>query len=237
MLYLVREPHFVTVAAMGKLTHDDYASIVPRIEEELAHRGPLRVLIRLGEFRGWTREAFLDELRFDRRHRNDLERVAVVGERMVERVGTQLARTFFRGDVRFFDAGDEERARIWLKEPAGDGLHPRPAAAKLLAASFLLSGGAKIFGAAPMREGFAGWGYSQAFMRAVGVAEVAGAIGLLLPQTQRAAALGLSALMGGAVATHIANHEASKALPAVGMLVAAARLASPPAPPVGSALQ
>lgn len=225
MLYLVREPDFLTIAASGKLTREDYAAVVPRIEEELAQRGPLRLLIRLGDFEGWTRGGLLEELRFDLRHRKDLARVAIVGERTIERVGALVSRPLFSADMRYYGPGEEDRARAWLREPLTNGRTTR--SAKLLAASFLLAGTSKLFGAAPMRESFAAWGYSQRFRVFVGIAEVAGAIGLLLPATRRPAALGLSALMGGAIATHIANREVKNALPAVGMLVSAAKLAAP----------
>lgn len=58
------------------------------------------------------------------------------------------------------------------------------------------------------------WGYPHELMYVIGALEVAGALGLLLAITRRAACWGLSALMLGACATHIAHAE-------YGMLVVA----------------
>jgi hypothetical protein len=75
---------------------------VPRLEGAIGKAGKLRILIRPG-FSGWTPASLLDEVRFDVRHRNDFEKVAVVGESRWERVATRLSAPLFSGEVRFFE--------------------------------------------------------------------------------------------------------------------------------------
>lgn len=82
--------------------------------------------------------------------------------------------------------------------------------AALLAAAYLLSALGKLTGAAT--EMFAGWGYPAWFATLIGVLELAGAIGLLVPRTTRWAVLGLSGLMLGAAYTHLANAEGLEVL-------------------------
>ena len=80
----------------------------------------------------------------------------------------------------------------------------------VLAVLFLLAASGKLTGAAtPM---FAGWGYPAWFALLIGVAELAGAIGLLIPMTRRWAALGLILVMLGAVFTHLTNGEGAQVL-------------------------
>ena len=227
MLDVVREPGFVTVSASGRLTPSDYEAVVPRLEDELEAYGALRLLIRLDDFKGWTPKALVEDLKFDFAHRKDVERVAVVGEHGIDRLATVLSKPMFRGEVRFFE--DETEARSWLREPARKGASTTPTSAKVLAGTLLLSGAAKLFGAKPIAQSFEDWGYPRTFMYAVGIAEVAGAIGLLVPETRRVAALGVTALMGGAIATHVSHDESAKSLPAVGTLITAAKLAKPSA--------
>ena len=75
----------------------------------------------------------------------------------------------------------------------------------LLALFFLLASLGKLTGAAvPM---FANWGYPAWFAMLIGVLELAGAIGLLIPKLARFAILGLTIVMLGAAYTHIANGE------------------------------
>jgi putative oxidoreductase len=77
----------------------------------------------------------------------------------------------------------------------------------LLAVIFLASGGAKLAGLSFEVEAFQRWGYPPWFMYLIGMVEVAGGIGLMVRQLSAAAAAGLSAMMIGAVGTHIVHNE------------------------------
>lgn len=77
--------------------------------------------------------------------------------------------------------------------------------AVVLAALYLVAAVGKLSGAADGM--FAGWGYPAWFATVIGVAELAGAIGLLIPRFTRWAVIGLSAVMAGAAYTHLASGE------------------------------
>lgn len=82
----------------------------------------------------------------------------------------------------------------------------------LLAAMFLMSGWGKLSNAESAAgltfdEQFVAWGLPAWFRFPVGLAEVAGAVGLLVPRLRFLAASGLTLLMLGAVGTHLANAE------------------------------
>jgi uncharacterized membrane protein YphA (DoxX/SURF4 family) len=91
----------------------------------------------------------------------------------------------------------------------------------VLALQFAAGGMLKISGNPEMVDMFATIGAGQWFRYAVGVLEIAGAIGLLIPRLCGLAALGLAALMTGAVITNIAFLDTSPALPAAFLVVAA----------------
>lgn len=82
--------------------------------------------------------------------------------------------------------------------------------AVLLALAYLAAAAGKLTGAA--NQMFAHWGYPAWFATLIGVLELAGAIGLLIPKTTRYAVLGLTVIMFGAVYTHLANHEGLQVL-------------------------
>ncbi len=81
--------------------------------------------------------------------------------------------------------------------------------AVLLALGFLAAA-AKLTGAAT--QTFAHWGYPAWFATLIGILELAGAIGILIPKTTRPAVLGLTVIMFGAVYTHLTNHEGIQVL-------------------------
>lgn len=95
---------------------------------------------------------------------------------------------------------------------------PRVAAwavAILLAAVFAMVGFSKLEGASAMRwsERFARWGYRAEARYVVGVLEILGGLGVLIPQSRRAAAALLAPLMIGAMGTHAVNAEFARLIP------------------------
>ena len=77
----------------------------------------------------------------------------------------------------------------------------------ILALIFLLSGGAKLLGLEFELEAFERWGYPLWFMYLTGVIEVVGGLALLIPKLAAYAAVAMSGVMVGAVATHLINSE------------------------------
>jgi len=92
----------------------------------------------------------------------------------------------------------------------------------ITAAVFAMAGFSKISGAEQMVTAFAAFGFPTWFMTLVGIAEVVGAIGLLLPPIASLAGLGLMGIAGGAFITHIASGDSfGMAVPAIVVFVLA----------------
>jgi putative oxidoreductase len=105
----------------------------------------------------------------------------------------------------------------------------------LLAVVFAMAGLSKVFGDPAMVEMFATIGVGQWFRYLVGVLEIAGAVGVLVPRFSGLAAMGLACLMAGATLTNLFVLGASP-LPTVGLLVASALVAWGRRPKTGSLL-
>ena len=93
----------------------------------------------------------------------------------------------------------------------------------LVAAVFVMAGFSKITQSEQMVTAFNGFGLPLWFMTLVGIAEVVGAIGLLLPPIAFLAGLGLMGITGGAFITHMASGDSfGMAIPAIVIFVLAA---------------
>jgi putative oxidoreductase len=77
----------------------------------------------------------------------------------------------------------------------------------LLAALFVIQGVVKLTGSPGWISRFRAWGYPDYFYVAVGVAELAGALLLLIPRLSRFGAALLIVVMVGATGTHLIHHE------------------------------
>jgi uncharacterized membrane protein YphA (DoxX/SURF4 family) len=91
----------------------------------------------------------------------------------------------------------------------------------VLAPQFLFGGVLKLAGVPVMVELFEQIGAGQWLRYFVGAAEVAGAIGLLIPLLSGLAALGLGALMAGATLVNVFAIDQSPAMPLAFLVVAA----------------
>jgi hypothetical protein len=89
-----------------------------------------------------------------------------------------------------------------------------------IAFTFSMAAVGKAFSLAPMTEFFTQSGYSVAFLKFVVIAEIFGAVGLLLPWAIVPSLIGLTTDMFGAVVTHIHNGDPlNDSTGAIGLLI------------------
>src|ERR1044072_5757466 len=89
------------------------------------------------------------------------------------------------------------------------------ACAMFLAMAFVLAGLSKLLGPSAMRWAarLSNWGYPADARYVIGVFEVLGGLGVLIPRWRRAAAATLVALMIGALLTHAVQAEFPRLIP------------------------
>ena len=80
----------------------------------------------------------------------------------------------------------------------------------ILGLLFLFAGAGKLTGSADLM--FEAWGYAAWFATVIGVLEVAGGIGLLIPRLAKPAMGGLGIIMLGAAYTHLVSGEAAQVI-------------------------
>ena len=116
MLTIEHDPDgYLVCRAAGRLTRADYEAAIPVLENAIRiATAPLRIMVVLEGFQGWDIDALWQELRFDLRHRDDLGRVAILGESKLEEWLSRLSKPFFDAEIRYFDSADRTAARDWL---------------------------------------------------------------------------------------------------------------------------
>lgn len=107
----------ITLVFQDKLAKEDYDAFVPKIDKILESRDKIRILVQLRDFRGWSAGALWEDTKFGLRHFNDIERLAVVGDRQWEKTMTQFIAPFTGAEVRYFDMADSREARDWVSRP------------------------------------------------------------------------------------------------------------------------
>lgn len=82
----------------------------------------------------------------------------------------------------------------------------------LLAIFYALAASGKLISRPQVIEMFRNWGFPDKFYLVIGILELLGAIGLLIPRIASYAASGLIMLMIGAAVTHLVNGEGLQVL-------------------------
>lgn len=102
------------VAVTGRLTREDYDSFVPVLEQRMK-QGKVKILFSMHDFAGWDMEALWEDITFDVKHFGDIERLAMVGEKKWEEGMAWFCKPFTTATVAYFDQGQIDTARSWLR--------------------------------------------------------------------------------------------------------------------------
>ena len=105
---------FLSLKAVGKLTHEDYEIITPMIDSALNEvRDPkVKVLIDGTEMEGWELRAAWDDFKLGLKHGGEFERIAIFGNKNWQEITAKIGSWFVSGEVKYFDHYDD--ALIWL---------------------------------------------------------------------------------------------------------------------------
>ncbi len=118
MLTIMPQSHdnVLGVQGTGKVTDHDYLNIlIPQLEEVLKKYGKARFLYYLDEgFAGWEMGAMWEDAKFGLRHKDDFEKIAVVGGPKWVAWGTRLFSHFMEGQVKIFPPEELQAAWDWL---------------------------------------------------------------------------------------------------------------------------
>ena len=98
----------------GKLSREDYEMFVPETERMIQEYGKIRILVKMHAFHGWEPGALWEDMKWNARHFNQIERLAVVGEQTWHKWMTGFCRPFTSAEVRYFTDDQLEDARAWL---------------------------------------------------------------------------------------------------------------------------
>jgi hypothetical protein len=108
-------PNVVEIDLRDKLSKEDYNLFVPQIEERIRLHGKIRLLVQMHDFHGWTAGGLWEDVKFDVKHFNHFERIALVGEKRWEAAMGAVCKPFTSATVRFFELSQLEAARAWLQ--------------------------------------------------------------------------------------------------------------------------
>jgi len=108
---------FVSMKAIGKLTHEDYQQINPVIDSALQgiKHPKVDVFLDASELDGWEPRAAWDDFKLGLRHGSEFRRVALLGNRKWQEIASKVGSWFISGEMKYFE--DADQALAWLHRP------------------------------------------------------------------------------------------------------------------------
>ena len=107
---------FLSLKAVGKLTHEDYETITPMIDSALsAVKEPqVKALIDGTEMEGWELRAAWDDFKLGLKQGNEFVKIAIYGNKNWQEITAKIGAWFISGEVKYFES--KENALTWLNE-------------------------------------------------------------------------------------------------------------------------
>lgn len=105
----------LVVDVTGKLEKQDYEVFAPTIDRLIEQHGKLRIVLETHDFQGWDAGALWADIKFNAKHFNDIERLAVIGEKKWEQGMATFCKPFTTAKVRYFDKGQATEAHRWIE--------------------------------------------------------------------------------------------------------------------------
>lgn len=115
-MYELNDGKQLEVHVSEKMEVDDYKRFVPAFERLCKKHGKLDVLFQMDDFHGWTAGALWEDTKFAMQHFNDIQRLAIVGEKKWQKGMATFSKPFTKATVRYFDHKEAFKARKWFDE-------------------------------------------------------------------------------------------------------------------------
>jgi hypothetical protein len=107
---------FLKIALVGTIVKDDYKPLVAEFTRLIAEHGKIRALVDMTRFHGWDATALWQEIKFDLKYLDKLERIAVVGEARWQHAIASFTKPLTPAEVRYYDGAQVVEAEAWLTD-------------------------------------------------------------------------------------------------------------------------
>ena len=116
MVHLDSNDNIIYMVVEDKLTNHDFDKIAPFVHHMIVEHDKIRLYYEMNRYKGWTFQAFWRDLYMDLKYRNNVEKIAMVGEKSWEKWLAEAIRPFSAAEVRFYYHLRKKEAKEWITE-------------------------------------------------------------------------------------------------------------------------
>ena len=117
---LLKDAGVLLVEPRSALSPDDFREISRVIDPYINENGKLTgLLIEAGSFPGWDSfGGLIEHMKFVGDHHRKIDRVAVVTDSTLLKIGPQIVEHFVHPEMKVFASGERDKALAWLQTGA-----------------------------------------------------------------------------------------------------------------------
>ncbi len=109
------EKGILTVRVSGTLTHAELSALQRAAADLIEKQGKVRILVLTEAFEGWRKDEGWGDLTFQLKHDEDIEKMAIVGDRKWEDLTLIFtAKGLRKFPIEYFESKELAKARAWL---------------------------------------------------------------------------------------------------------------------------
>ena len=114
MIVIEQEDDLLKAHVYGDMTLEDFHEFESAVTDELKQYEHVNILLDLGSMTGFSLDVALEELRFNKQHAHDYQKIAVITDSQWLTWASWLAAAFVTAEARQFE--DVDSACDWLAE-------------------------------------------------------------------------------------------------------------------------
>ncbi len=114
-IFDVPDPNIVGIHLSGTLTEDDHEAFASHLRDQMEAHTTIRALFEIEDVDGWEPEEQWEDLAFDIRLVQDVDKVAVIGADPWEPLADKIELLFPSSLIQTYEDADREEGLEWLR--------------------------------------------------------------------------------------------------------------------------
>jgi hypothetical protein len=107
--------NLIAIRISGVITKSDYPEFLQLAKQKVKEFEDIRLYMEIENFQEITLQSIWEEIKFEFRYFNNIDKLAIVGEKDWHRRSASIITALTTAEVRYFDKTEKEQALAWIQ--------------------------------------------------------------------------------------------------------------------------
>jgi hypothetical protein len=110
--------NLIAIRISGVLSKSDYPEFLALTKQKVTEFEDISLYIEIENFQEITLQSIWEEIKFEFRYFNNIDKLALVGEKDWQRRAASVLTALTTAEVKYFDKKDKDIALTWIQKPS-----------------------------------------------------------------------------------------------------------------------